>query len=224
MICRMQRTHLTFRALALRSFTRRSLLLAGLTLAVLVHAHPGSVGADGCHQDSAHGKRHCHPERRAAHKHAAALPKFSADRPPRPGDEGVFFGPLVRVADGDTLRVKVQGVGMDFRLSQIDAPEKKQPYGDQARAELLRLVSGRQLVLVPVDTDRYGRTVADVWVGNRNVNRELVKSGNAWFYDEFSQDAALYALEQQARSAKRGLWALPAAQRIEPWRWRREQR
>jgi endonuclease YncB( thermonuclease family) len=219
----MTRTHLTLRSWVDRGLKPRALvLLAGLVLGVAVHAHPGSVGADGCHQDSAQGTRHCHPERR--HKRAGALPKFSAEHPPRPGDEGVFFGPVVRVADGDTLRVKVQGVAMDFRLSQIDAPEKNQPYGDRARAELLRLVSGRQLVLVPIDTDRYGRTVADVWAGNRNVNRELVKSGHAWFYDEFSQDAALYELEQQARSAKRGLWALPPAQRIEPWRWRREQR
>jgi len=215
MICRMQRTHLTLRALV---------VALGLTLAGLARAHPGSVGADGCHQDSAHGQRHCHPERSRAGKRAEALPKFTAAHPPRAGDEGVFFGPVLRVTDGDTLRVKVQGVAMDFRLAQIDAPEKDQPHGERSRAELLRLVGGQKLVLVPIDTDRYGRTVADVWVGNRNVNRALVKSGDAWFYDEFSQDAALYELEQQARSAKRGLWALPPAQRIEPWRWRRERR
>jgi endonuclease YncB( thermonuclease family) len=209
MIAKMQRTYLTL-----------SILLAWSASVSFAHAHPGAVDANGCHQDSAQHERHCHPER----KRAAAPPKFNAARPPRPGDEGVFFGPLLRVTDGDTLRVKVQGVAMDFRLSQIDAPEKDQPYGNEAREQLMQLVGGQQLVLVPFDTDRYGRTVADVWVGNRNVNRELVRSGSAWFYDEFAKDATLHDIEQQARAAKRGLWALPPAKRIEPWRWRHEKR
>jgi endonuclease YncB( thermonuclease family) len=200
------------------------LALLSLWIASPAQGHAGGVGADGCHKDTASAKRHCHPERKSARAPANALPQFSAARPPRPGDEGVFFGSLLRVTDGDTLRVKVQGVAMDFRLSHIDAPEKDQPYGSEARASLLGLVRGQQVVLVPLDTDRYGRTVADVWVGSRYVNRELVKNGSAWFYDEFSRDAALHELEQQARSAKRGLWALPVAQRIEPWRWRREKR
>jgi endonuclease YncB( thermonuclease family) len=183
-------------------------------------AHPGSVDVNGCHKQADSGERHCHPERRRA----VATPRFSAEHPPRPGDEGVFFGPLVSVTDGDTLRAKVQGVAMDFRLSQIDAPEQRQPYGAEAREELLRLVRGQQLVLVPIDTDRYGRTVVDLWVGNRYLNRELVSRGCAWFYDEFSKDATLFQIERDARLAKRGLWALPANQRIEPWRWRREKR
>lgn len=215
MICTMNRTRLTLHSL---------IVLIGLLIAPFAHGHAGAIAADGCHADTASGKRHCHPERKSTRVHSNAPPQFTAARPPRPGDEGVFFGPLVRVTDGDTLRVKVQGVAMDFRLSQIDAPEKDQPYGSEARAHLLQLVRGQQVVLVPLDTDRYGRTVAEVWVGSRNVNRELVKGGSAWFYDEFSQDAVLYELEQQARTAKRGLWALPAPQRIEPWRWRREKR
>ncbi len=214
MICAMHRMYITIRLVLVS-------LAATVLLVATAQAHTGSVDANGCHKEASTGKRHCHSER----KRAAAAPRFTAEHPPRPGDEGVFFGPLVRVADGDTLRAKVQGVAMDFRLSQIDAPEKNQPYGPEARAELLALVSNsKQLVLVPVDTDRYGRTVADLWVGNRYLNRELVKRGSAWFYDEYSKDDTLYQVEQEARAAKRGLWALPAAKRIEPWRWRREKR
>ena len=66
--------------------------------------------------------------------------------------------------------------------------------------------------------------MVDLWVGNRNLNRELVRRGCAWFYDEFSKDASLYQVELEARAAKRGLWALPAAKRMEPWLWRRERR
>ena len=141
--------------------------------------------------------------------------------PPRAGDEGVFYGPLVRVKDGDSLVVKVQGVAMDFRLAEIDAPELDQPYGRAAKRELVTLASGRQLVVVPLDVDRYGRTVAQVWNGSTHLNAELVKRGAAWFYPEFARSEALYDVEQQARDAQRGLWALPLQDRIEPWEWRK---
>lgn len=142
-------------------------------------------------------------------------------RPPEAGDEGVFYGPFVSVVDGDTLKAKVQGVTMDFRLEGIDAPEHDQPYGAEATHELNSLVSGKQLVIVPSDTDRYGRTVARVWVGQLDVNRELVRRGAAWFESEYSRDDDLYWEEQSARSAKRGLWAAP---HVEPWRWREQKR
>lgn len=158
----------------------------------------------------------------AAAKESRA-PTFDAAHPPRAGGEGVFYGPLVRVKDGDSLVAKVQGVAMDFRLAEIDAPELDQPYGRTAKQELVTLTTGQQLVLVlvPVDTDRYGRTVAQVWNGKIHVNAELVKRGAAWFYSEFAYSAALYDVEQEARTAKRGLWALPLKDRIEPWVWRK---
>jgi endonuclease YncB( thermonuclease family) len=147
-----------------------------------------------------------------------------AAKPPQPGDEGVFHGPLVRVGDGDTLQVKIQGVVMKFRLAEVDAPELNQPYGERAKRELASLVGKQYLVIVPFDTDRYGRTVAHVWVGGVQVNQEMVRRGAAWFYDAYSRGDALYHIEQEARRAKRGLWALPVKDRIEPWVWRREQR
>ena len=85
----------------------------------------------------------------------SSKPLFDPAQPPRAGDEGVFYGPLVRVKDGDSLVAKVQGVAMDFRLADVDAPELDQPYGRQAKQELAALASGRQLVIMPVDTDRY---------------------------------------------------------------------
>jgi endonuclease YncB( thermonuclease family) len=143
---------------------------------------------------------------------------------PRAGDEGVFYGPLVRVKDGDSLVVKVQGVAMEFRLADIDAPEIDQPYGQQAKRELASLAAGRQLVLKPVDTDRYGRTIAHVWNGDRYLNEALVRRGAAWFYPEFAKGKALYDVELQARDAKTGLWTLPSKDRVEPWVWRERKR
>lgn len=143
---------------------------------------------------------------------------------PRAGDEGVFYGPLVRVKDGDSLVVKVQGVAMDVRLAGIDAPELSQPYGRNARQVLTLLASGRQLVIKPLDTDRYGRTVAHVWNGETQLNLEMVRRGGAWFYSEFARGAELHKVEQEARNAKLGLWALPPKDRIEPWLWREQHR
>ncbi|HKU17360.1 MAG TPA: thermonuclease family protein [Steroidobacteraceae bacterium] len=146
--------------------------------------------------------------------------RFDPEHPPRAGDEGVFYGPLVRVKDGDSLIAKVQGVAMEFRLADIDAPELDQPYGRKAKQELVALAAGRQLVLMPIATDRYGRTVAHVWAGDTYLNREQVKRGAAWFYAEPARDSTLHDVEQEARKAQRGLWALPSKERMEPQAWR----
>jgi endonuclease YncB( thermonuclease family) len=198
----------------------RSMVLA---LALLgsesVPAHPGSVDAQGCHRESKSQQRHCHPERVRK-----ARPVYGDSHLPRAGDEGVFLGPLVSVTDGDTLWVRIQGVAMEIRLSAVDAPESDQPYGSRATAELRSLVKGRQLVLVFVDVDRYGRIVADVWADEISINQEMVKRGAAWFYAQYARRDDLFSIEAAAREAKRGVWALPVKDRIEPWLWRERKR
>jgi endonuclease YncB( thermonuclease family) len=143
---------------------------------------------------------------------------------PKAGDLGVFFGSFVRVIDGDTFEAKVQGVVMRFRLAEIDAPESDQPYGDKSKSELQSLLAGKELVLVPSDTDRYGRTIAFVWVERMCINKEVVRRGAAWFYDEFSYSDALYRVEEQARASRAGLWALSPNLRVPPHQWRAEKR
>jgi micrococcal nuclease len=60
------------------------------------------------------------------------------------------------------------------------------------------------------DYDRYGRTVADLILPDgRNLNREIVKAGFAWWYRKYApRDREIEALESDARAAKRGLWIL----------------
>jgi endonuclease YncB( thermonuclease family) len=195
-------------------------LLAGLVCASQSIAHPGAVANDGCHDQKATDKRHCHPERQRTTTLATCDLKY----PPKAGEEGVFDGPLIRVVDGDSFELKVQGVVMDFRLAEIDAPESDQPYGKEARDELKSLVHERTLVLVPIDTDRYGRTVVFAWVGKTCVNEALVRKGAAHFYDEYSTNDFLLHVEEVARDKKKGLWALPPKDRVEPWAFRKEKR
>lgn len=178
-------------------------------------AHPGAVDAKGCHRDGSTQKVHCHPER------ISASP--SPGRPPRAGDEGVFFGPVIAVIDGDSLRAKIQGVVMEFRLAGIDAPERDQPYGSRARDELQGLIRGKTAIIEFRDVDRYGRVVGDLWIDGLHVNRELVARGAAWFYPQFARDDTLYQVEQRVRDSKRGLWSLRPEDRIEPWIWRQRQ-
>jgi len=202
------------------SITRIVALLIVAALPSLASAHAGGLDKEGCHNDKKARERHCHPERLIARK----LATCELVKPPKAGDEGVFFGRFVRTVDGDTFHAKVQGVVMDFRLAEADAPETRQPYGDVAAKELESLLSDRNLVLVPFDTDAYGRTVAFVWVGSMCINKELVRRGAAWFYDEYSNDNALQWVEDEARDAKLGLWALPPRKRMEPWVFRQEKR
>jgi endonuclease YncB( thermonuclease family) len=180
------------------------LLLALFALPLVTSAHPGGVDENGCHRDSRNGKQHCHADRAKAN----GKPRYDAANPPKAGDEAVFYGPFVSVVDGDTFKAKVQGVVMDFRLEGIDAPERNQPHGEQARQALLAMIGGRQLVLVPSDTDRYGRTIVRVWAGKLDVNREMVKRGAAWFDSEYSKDASSVRRgERRSRSEARPMGA-----------------
>ena len=136
------------------------------------------------------------------------------------GDDNVLYGRVRSVTDGDTFKAQIQGVGMNFRMADIDAPEMDQPYGRDARATLASALDGKDVVMLRVNTDGYGRFVVQVWIGNLHVNREVVARGAAWFYTEYAHDDCLYHVENQARDAKRGLWALPIEKRVEPWVWR----
>lgn len=74
--------------------------------------------------------------------------------------------------------------------------------------------------MVVQDTDKYGRTVGRVYVGATDVNAEMIRQGAAWAYRQYLKDQSLLRLEAEAKAAKRGLWALPEAQRMPPWEWR----
>lgn len=133
-----------------------------------------------------------------------------------------IIGKVVGVHDGDTLTLlddsKTQ---MKIRLAEIDAPESHQPYGSRAKQELSRLAFGRPAVVQVQDIDRYGRTVGRVTVAGVDVNAEMVRQGAAWVYRKYAKDRSLFTIEQQARDAKAGLWALPEADRMPPWEWRK---
>jgi micrococcal nuclease len=131
-------------------------------------------------------------------------------------------GLVVRVADGDTIGVRLGDHVEAVRYIGINTPElarngrEEQPGARRAHGVNRRLVEGRR-VRLELDVqarDRYGRLLAYVWVADIMVNAELLRLGvaqvmtvppNVRHRDQFRE------LERAAREAGRGLWALPPA-------------
>lgn len=133
-----------------------------------------------------------------------------------------LVGRVVGVADGDTLTALVDLREVRVRLAEIDAPEKRQPFGTVAKASLAAMTFGRAVTLDVQDTDRYGRKVARVYVGTQDVNLEQVSRGMAWAYRKYVRDERIMEAEEEAREAGRGLWMARGV--VPPWEWRKGRR
>ena len=133
-----------------------------------------------------------------------------------------WHGKVVKVLDGDSLRVARNGRIYEIRLYGIDTPEHRQPYANQARKMSKRLLLGKTVSVDPRDRDRYGRIVALVRSEGRLVNRELVKYGLAWVYPHYCRQyplcGELTILQKRARKKRRGLWR--DARPVPPWVWK----
>ncbi len=135
-----------------------------------------------------------------------------------------FSGRVVAVSDGDTIRVMHDRRAETVRLWGIDCPERRQPFGTRARQFTGSLAFGKEVHVIVRDVDRYHRTVAEIILPDgRNLNRELVRAGLAWRYNQYARgDRELGRLEAEARAAGRGLWA--DSHPVPPWQWRRARR
>ena len=140
-----------------------------------------------------------------------------------------LYGRVVGVSDGDTVTVLDSAYRQHkIRLMGIDAPEKKQAFGNLSKQSLSALVFNRHVQVEYNKKDKYGRTVGKIIVNGMDANLEQVRSGLAWHYKQYEReqpadDRATYAqAEEQARAARRGLWN--DADPIPPWDWRRQQK
>ncbi len=137
----------------------------------------------------------------------------------------VITGRVVAVADGDTITVlDADKVQHKIRLSGIDAPEKKQAFGNRSKESLSDMVFERTVNVETEKRDRYGREIGKVLFDGKDVNLVQVERGMAWFYRQYEReqprnDRRLYeAAEQAARAGKRGLWN--DADPVPPWEFR----
>lgn len=131
----------------------------------------------------------------------------------------------VSVIDGDTIEIH----GQRIRLHGIDAPEKGQPCfdatskpyrcGQIAAMALDEFIGASPVQCRERDIDRYGRTVADCSVRGEDMELWLVRNGHAMAYRRYSSD--YIGAEQEAKNAKRGIWA---GHTQAPWEWRKDRR
>lgn len=135
-----------------------------------------------------------------------------------------FFASVVHVGDGDSIRVTRGRQRIEIRLASIDAPELQQVLGPECKSMLARRVLNQRVVVHPITTDRYRRTVADISIGNENINRYMVRNGCAWAYPVHLHDRQMIGLERLARAEKRGVWQLAARDRVPPWLFRQRSR
>lgn len=128
-------------------------------------------------------------------------------------------GKVIRVLDGDTIEVLQDKKPVRIRLANIDAPEKKQAFGRWSTNQLKGLVAAQPVTVAYTQTDRYGRIIGRVFTTNgTEASRFMVQSGAAWVYERYNTDKALPALQREAQTQKRGLWA--DSQPVPPWEWR----
>jgi endonuclease YncB( thermonuclease family) len=142
----------------------------------------------------------------------------------RAEDAPRLTGTVVGIADGDTVDVRLDSGMIRVRLHAVDAPEHDQPYGKAARRALSLLVYLRKVEVEPIEQDQYDRLVARLWLGEMDVNAELLKSGAAWVYRRYAREPDYCAFEQEARALEHGLWGLPTIPSVAPWEWRQREK
>lgn len=133
-------------------------------------------------------------------------------------------GRVVGISDGDTLTIlHASNTQFKIRLAAIDAPEKAQAFGQRGKQKLSDLCFGKNASINVVSMDRYGRGVGDIVCAGINANQAMIESGLAWVYRKYDKGHEyLYAIEKEAKNARRGLWT--DTNPIAPWDWRKAKR
>ena len=124
-----------------------------------------------------------------------------------------LLGKVINVADGDTITLLDDtNTQHKIRLTGIDAPEKRQAFGNVSKQSLADMVAGQSVAVEWVKVDRYGRKVGKVLLAGLDCNLEQVKRGLAWHYKQYQREQSptdqqsYAAAEIEARATKLGLW------------------
>ena len=127
---------------------------------------------------------------------------------------------VVSIADGDTFTgLTTDNKQVKCRIYGIDAPEKKQAFGNRSKQTLSDLIFGNQVHIKIQNKDRYRRAVVWVFtVEGKDVSAEMLKTGMAWHFKKYSKDAGYAEIENIARKQKIGLWA--DQNPVPPWEFR----
>jgi endonuclease YncB( thermonuclease family) len=132
-------------------------------------------------------------------------------------------GNVVKVVDGDTYDINIEGRQTRIRMYGIDAPERGMDFYKVSKNYLVSLCDGNQIRVELIEKDRYGRIIAKSFLPNgKELGAEMIKAGLAWHFKKYSKDEDLSYYEETARQQKLGLWS--SKNPIPPWEYRKMNR
>ncbi len=132
-------------------------------------------------------------------------------------------GKVVAVTDGDTVKVLDETKTLHkIRLNDIDAPEKKQAFGNKSKENLAKYISGKNVSVEYSKKDRYGRILGTIYLDKKDINLQQIKDGYAWVYRKYSKKSDYISQEKIAQNHKRGLWKNKDS--LEPWEYRKNKK
>ena len=145
-----------------------------------------------------------------------ALSLVACEQPPAVPPDSIE-ALAIRAVDGDTIEVEIEGESYKVRYIGIDTPELHHPtkpvgyYAQEAYEKNRELVEGKTVFLEKdiSETDRYGRLLRYVYVGDVFVNAYLVQQGYAQvstYPPDVKYQEQFLELQREAREAGRGLW------------------
>jgi micrococcal nuclease len=128
---------------------------------------------------------------------------------------------LVRVVDGDTVLVRIDGKEQSVRLIGVDAPEVKGPYaelecyGNESKDYLSELLPTEDQVILEYDDsqgryDKYDRILAYIFLGEKNIGEYMIQNGYAQEFTykrDYRYQSAFRAAENFANMNDFGLWS-----------------
>ncbi len=139
---------------------------------------------------------------------------------------------VLKVYDGDSIKVKGYNLIFMVRLVGIDAPETggasnpSQPFSNNAKNFLKETIAGEKIVLKSYGMGGYNRQLAEVFFNQKNMNLEILKNGLAEIYKGKPAkgiDINLYRdAQSNAKKEKKGIWSLKSTEYQSPKQWRKE--
>ena len=133
-----------------------------------------------------------------------------------------FQAVVVSVYDGDTITIRTDET-IKIRITGIDAPELKQPFGQASKQAMSGLVYGKTVTIKPVKKELYGRLLARVEIGGKDTSLTMVELGMAHWYKQYAKhDTELQSAQTKAKAAKIGIWSDPNT--IAPWEYRKKKK
>ena len=139
---------------------------------------------------------------------------------------GTLIGSVIGIADGDTLTLLVDRQAYKVRIAGIDAPEKRQAWGEKSKTNLSRLAFNQNAVANCPKIDHWGRHICKVTVNAVDIGLEQIKDGMAWWYRKYAKEqskddhAAYENAELMAKLRRLGLWN--GTNPVPPWEFRRD--